>query len=197
MKTASRLFGRCFFLAFALFVAGLSAPRRVDACACCSEEGAHYTGTNKIASYEISLLDEMRFNSVAHLYGGSDVRLPEEYVLNGLLTGKVWKLTLQEGMTSGVLSLSRPSKMTRFTADIHDGRTSAGGGPLLYKEWRFEGSASGTGLFASADVAPTKYILVLQGRGNNSDNSEDFTNWRLQIKGKRETYAFYGEMAKS
>ena len=85
--------------------------------------------------------------------------------------------------------------MTSYTADIHDGQTSGGGGPLLYKEWRFEGRVTGTGLFRAGIVGPTKYLLVLQGRGNGCQDAGDFKHWRLQIKGRKAEYAFYGELA--
>jgi hypothetical protein len=74
--------------------------------------------------------------------------------------------------------------------------TSAGGGPLLYKEWRFEGRVSGTGFFGAGIVAPTRYLLVLQGRGNGCQDAADFTHWRLQVSGRRAHYAFYGELAR-
>ncbi|PWT83255.1 MAG: hypothetical protein C5B44_00905, partial [Acidobacteria bacterium] len=79
---------------------------------------------------------------------------------------------------------------------IHDGKVNGGGGPLLYKEWRFEGLVNGTGFFQPGIIAPTKYFLVLQGRGNGCDNAEDFTHWRLEITGKKAGYALYGELGK-
>jgi hypothetical protein len=83
------------------------------------------------------------------------------------------------------------------SADIHDGRTIGGDSrkPLLYKEWRFEGEVNGTGFFKAGIVAPTKYFLVLQSRGNNCDTAEDFTHWRLKITGNKADYAFYGELS--
>jgi hypothetical protein len=91
-----------------------------------------------------------------------------------------------------VITLRVPPKLTIFAADIHDGQTSGGGGPLLYKEWRFEGTASATGFFAKA---PARYTLILQGRGNRCDGSADFTHWRLAIEGKQADFAFFGELA--
>jgi hypothetical protein len=85
--------------------------------------------------------------------------------------------------------------MLSYKADIRDGQTSPGGGPLLYKEWRFEGQVSGTGLFRAGTTAPAKYFLVLQGRGNGCDNAEDFKHWLLRVNGTKAEYAFYGELA--
>lgn len=196
MTTRTWFSGKASLMALALLGGFLLAPDRADACACCAEPGAYRIGVSKPTASEIGLLEEMRFAQAGHLYAIHDTELPEDYTVSGMLSGKIWTLTLSEGMNMGRLNLSRPTKMVSYSADIHDGKTGGGGGPLLYKEWRFEGTASGTGFFKSSAIAPTKYFLVLQGRGNNCDNAEDFTNWRLEIKGRRETYSFYGEMAK-
>ena len=179
-------------------------PGRVWACACCSNEGAYHIGFGKPSAYELSLLEQVRFGGVAHLYlteadleeSAKGIAQPaESYSLTGLLAGNEWKLTFRDGDKSGTLNLPLPAKMLSYVSDIHDGQTSGGGGPLLYKEWRFEGQVNGTGLFRAGIVAPTKYFLVLQGRGNGCDNAEDFTYWRLKITGKRADYAFYGKLA--
>ena len=149
-------------------------------------------------------MKEMRFGGTAQLYlTEADMEeaikglahRAERYAVSGSLVGGAWKLTFRDGDKSGTLSLPLPAKMSSYAADIHDGRTSGGGGPLLYKEWRFEGPVSGTGLFRDGLVAPARYVLVLQGRGNGCDNSEDFTHWRLKVTGRKADYAFYGEMA--
>jgi hypothetical protein len=67
---------------------------------------------------------------------------------------------------------------------------------LLYKEWRLEGEIKGSGIFKNGMTAPAKYVLVLQGRGNGCDNAEDFGNWRLQVRGEKADYAFYGKLAR-
>jgi hypothetical protein len=94
------------------------------------------------------------------------------------------------------LDLPLPARLLSYQADIRDGQMSGAGGPLLYKEWRFEGQVKGTGFFQAGITAPTKYFLVLQGRGNACDMAEDFTHWRVAITGKKARYAFYGELAK-
>jgi hypothetical protein len=54
---------------------------------------------------------------------------------------------------------------------------------------------TGNGFFQSSIIKPTTYFLVLQGRGNNCDNAEDFTHWRLEITGRKADYAFFGELS--
>lgn len=179
-------------------------PGRVWACACCSNTGDYRIGFDKPAAHELSLMRQVRFGGTAYLFlteAGLEenakglARPAENYTLAGSLVGNAWRLTFRDGDQSGTLNLPLPAKMSSYAADIRDGQTSAGGGPLLYKEWRFEGRVSGTGFFRAGIVAPTGYLLVLQGRGNACDSAEDFTHWRLTINGRRAGYAFYGELA--
>ena len=199
MKARRRSLFSLAVLACLLFL-----PGRAWACACCSETGAYYVGSRKPAEYELGLLRQMRFGGTAYLFFGEAgpeehskglAHRAENYSVSGSLVGNAWRLSFREGGQSGTLSLPLPAKMTSYSADIHDGQTSGGGGPLLYKEWRFEGQVGGTGFFRAGIVAPTRYSLVLQGRGNGCDNAEDFTHWRLQISGRKADYAFYGELA--
>ena len=194
---------RFFYLLAAFVLFCLPAP--VLACACCSDPGAYRISFHEPSEYELSLLQEIRFGKTANLYEtDADIEedalglgsLPGLYSASGMLSSKVWKLALRNGTKSGTLSLPLPDKMLSYVADIRDGKISAGGGPLLYKEWRFEGQLSGTGLFKVNNVGPNKYFLVLQGRGNMCDNSGDFKNWRLEISGAGSRYAFYGRLAK-
>jgi hypothetical protein len=156
--------------------------------------------------FKLGEMKRIRFGTKADLWTGeADPEVAAQglahpadtYSLSGSLVGNVWKLTFGNGDESGALNLPLPAKMFRYAADIHDGRTIGGDSrkPLLYKEWRFEGEVNGTGFFKAGIVAPTKYFLVLQGRGNSCDNAEDFTHWRLKITGNKADYAFYGELS--
>lgn len=198
MKTVSR----AFFLSAALACA-LMLPAGALACACCSNEGDYRTESGRPSEYEMGLLGEIRFGGKANLYltemdmeesARGLAHAAESYAVSGLLVGGAWRLTFRDGNKTGTLSLPLPARMASYAADIRDGRTSPGGGPLLYKEWRFEGRAAGTGIFRAGVAAPTRYTLVLQGRGNACQNSGDFTHWRLEVKGPRAGYAFYGAL---
>jgi hypothetical protein len=188
----------------AVSAALLLLPARAWACACCSNEGDYYVSSGRPSDYELSIVRQIRFGRTASLYlteGEMEetarglAHRTERYTLAGSLVGGVWKLAFRDGNKTGTLSLPLPARMTSYTADIHDGQTSGGGGPLLYKEWRFEGRVSGTGFFQAGIVGPTKYLLVLQGRGNGCQDALDFKHWRLQISGRKAEYAFYGELA--
>ena len=85
---------------------------------------------------------------------------------------------------------------TSFGADLHDAPEGSAS-PILYKEWRFTGRASGGGFFKKGIAPGTKFYLILQGRGNYCLSSSDFRNWRLDITGPRASYAFYGSLGDS
>jgi hypothetical protein len=116
-------------------------------------------------------MQRMRLGTTAYLFlteaeksGKGLAHLAESYSLSGSLVGNVWKLTFRNGDESGALNLPLPAEMSKYAADIHDGRTIGGDSrkPLLYKEWHFEGEVNGTGFFKAGIVAPAKYFLVLQ-----------------------------------
>jgi hypothetical protein len=191
-----------FLLALSACV--LFAPGRALACACCSNTGDYRIAFDRPSGYERSLLEDVRFGGTAHLFlTEADVEesakglahRAESYALKGSLVGGAWRLEFRDGNKTGTLSLPLPAKMLSYAADVRDGRTSPGGGPLLYKEWRFEGTAAGTGLFRDGIAPRTKYFLVLQGRGNACQNAGDFTHWRLSVSGRKADYAFYGQLA--
>lgn len=193
---------RRYLFSLAVLASLLLLPGRAWACACCSNAGDYHNGFGRPDAFKINLMKEVRFGGTAQLYlteadqeesARGLAHGATSYSLSGSLVGNAWKLTFRDGNKSGTLSLPLPAKMSSYSADIHDGQTSGGGGPLLYKEWRFEGPVSGTGLFKSGIVGPTRYVLVLQGRGNGCDSAGDFKHWRLKVTGRKADYAFYGE----
>ena len=187
------------------------------ACACCAESGTYSIWTGKPDGYYLEVVEGFKFDDKAALFmseagfdsikGLSEI---ESYFdsdswtahqgkldLTGSYAAKMWKLNFKtKSGKSGTLNLPMPAQMLTFKTDIHDGKTSGGGGPLLYKEFRFKGNVqSGTGFFQKSIVKPTTYFLVFKGRGNGCDNSEDFTNWYLEIRGKNASYEFFGELS--
>ena len=151
----------------------------------------------------------MRFSGTAKLLTGSaeveesakGISNPlAEYILSGNLDKNSFKLNFRTGDNkTGTLLLPLPVKMLNYKVDTRSPGESTDREPgatvSLYKEWRFEGAASGTGFFKPGfTAAPARYFLVLQGRGNRCDNASDFTHWRLEIGGKKAGYAFYGKL---
>jgi hypothetical protein len=187
-------------------IAGLLlSPIAALACACCSNPGDYFSGSVDLDEHPLSELKRLRFARTALLFlteagieeDSVGIDQPKQnYVLQGAFAGNVWRLTFRSGANTGTLELPLPTKMWNHSADIHDGKLSAGGGPLLYKEWRLEGEIKGSGFFKNGMTAPARYVLVLQGRGNGCDSAEDFSNWRLQVHGEKADYAFYGKLTR-
>jgi hypothetical protein len=178
---------------------------RVSACACCSDDGEYRLDSRKPSDYQLGQLQEIRFGKKAYLIETMNVdeetKAPshqaDSYAVSAAFNGHLWKLVFSDGGASGTLTLPFPVKMWSYAVDTHDGQKSPGGGPMLYKEWRFEGQVTGTGIFKKGLIAPTKFFLVFQGRGNRCTDAGSFTHWRLEIIGRKARYAFYGELAEA
>ena len=180
-------------LALAVLLSALVAAPSAYACACCAEPNTWLQFTEPLQLREVN---RVQFGGLARVFqgaGGLDavdgIEDPSgSYGLAVKRTGRSWKLLLG---SAGSLSFTLPGRAEQYAVDVHDGKRSGGGGPLLYKELRLRGSATGSGDFSGG-----RYTLVLMGRGNVCLAAEDFTRWRLQVTGKRVSYALYGTLAK-
>ena len=198
-------------ISFLALVCMLGLSSATFACACCAEPGTYIVSTGKLAKYELDLLKEMKFGPAAEIYltaagfdnfkGMAEVvkefetTSASELGLVDAFTGSTWTLQfITGGERKGSLVLPRPTLSTERKIHIPD-NTSTAPDVTLYKEWIFNGTVrSGTGFFRRDIAQPTKYTLIFQGQGNNCDNAEDFKNWRLEIKGAKADYAFFGKM---
>lgn len=173
-------------------------------CACCAEPGEWFENRGKLESYEVAELRSVKFDQTAKLYttaaGFEGTKgLPAQYESFNLSDsfGRALNLTLTfkgERGETGSLVLALPQVATTFGADMHDSPEGSAG-PILYKEWRFNGTVRGSGMFRKSIVRGTRFHLILQGRGNNCLSSSDFRHWRLDITGPRADYAFYGALS--
>ena len=194
---------------WALFLVALvlcCAPSVSRGCACCSEEGQYQVDTGKPLDSQIAEMSHIEFGATAQLYLGpgdlldvKGIRDPSEsYVLTTSFDEqrRAWKLVFRDpNARSGMLTLPlKEARMSAARIDIHDGRKSAGGGPMLYKEWKFSGRATGDGVFLPALAKGAAYTLILQGGGNNCDGATDFTHWRLEVIGSRVDFTFVGKI---
>ena len=171
-------------------------PAQALACACCSDENEYGISFRRPTAHERVLLSDIKFGGSANRGGGTASDGQETFQMAGGMAGNAWKLNFRDGAKMGTLTLTSPMKMLSYVVDTHDGQTSPGGGPRLYKEWRFEGRANATGFLRDGSV-PTNYFLVFQGHGNRCDNAEDFSHWRLELKGPRTKYTLTGELARA
>lgn len=184
-------------IAMVLLTGLLALPVQVWACACCSDENEYRINFHKPGAHERDVLRDIKFGPKA---GRAESPASDEqatYSISGALAGNVWKLALRDGTKNGTLSLTLPPNMLSYAVDPHDGQKSPGGGPRLYKEWRFEGRATATGFLRTPNNSANGYFLVFQGWGNRCDNAEDFSHWRLELKGGRSRYALTGELARA
>jgi hypothetical protein len=181
------------FSAVAVLVAAPSA----FACACCAEPGTHYEQTAKLQPFELQELKRVRFGTAAKVALGAagfdavhGIKNPRaSYPVQVTQAGRTWTLSFG---SSGALAFTLPQKATSFLVDVHDGKMGGGGGPLLYKELRMTAPVHATGNFHGARIS-----FVLQGRGNDCLNGDDFKWWRLQISGGGADYAIYGALRRA
>ena len=185
---------------------------KVWACACCADKGAYSITTDKIDEYHLGLLKEMKFGKETTLFtsdAGVDWRdvkgLPKDYNddnyqagfdklrLDGGFSKKKWTLNFTDYKDrKGSLVLTLPAKMLKYAVDLEPDNQAPN--HTLYKEFRFEGIVKGIG-FLQPSIAPqTKFFLVFRGKGNACDNASDFNYWRVEIKGTKAGYAFWGKM---
>lgn len=192
----SAVIGVCFFLANSI---------EAFACACCAERGTYILSSQLLDTYQLGLLGEMKFGDSSKLFGmpgdfkgfpedlNKEETFNEDFKFGGSYSGNQWKLNFTDHKNrTGNLTLTKPAKYTTYLVDQHD---TEEGDPLLYKEWRFEGTAiKGTGIFQKGITPGTKFFLVFQGKGNMCDNAEDFSHWRVEVSGKTANYKFFGKM---
>lgn len=169
------------------------------ACACCANPGTYWITTRKPDQRDLHLLSEIKFKNAKIFRTDSDDDAKgldlkgEDFTVSGLLSGKSWKLDFKGAEnTSGVLNLTTPLSMVSFMVDTREKKE---GDPILYKEMRFKYRvASGTGIFKNGIAPGTEYFLVLQGHGNYCTDASSFTDWRIEVTGKKASYALYGEL---
>lgn len=193
----------------------LSLFQQAFACACCAEKGTYFSSTGAIDEYEREILSKMKYAPESSLYldaAGFEAvkglegfrRLSEssenwsefdEINLRASVGSNFWTMTFSLKDAAGALMLPFPAEREYYAADIHDGKDSSGGGPLLYKELRFRGKVgSASNMFSKGFKGGADYFLVFQGRGNGCNNVEDFTHWRLSVNGPNARYVFFGKL---
>lgn len=179
----------------------MSQPSTALACACCADPGYRVEGSLTLDVVKKQELERVRFAKTVSVYEGPGEDPikgispgSNEYSLSSASKGSVllWKLKGDGG--SGTLTLTLPSKIERFYADLHD--TPPNRETVLYKEWRLAAKLTGTGVFKAGIVKGTKATLILQGRGNHCDDAEMFTHWTLIVKGPKADYILYGALDK-
>ena len=185
----------------------LAAPGEALACACCTNQGQRYVDVETFDSGRREEVERLRFGNEARLYVGAGgietiqgIEDPAErydlaVTFDKTHPGKTSiSFTLANpGGRSGTLSLRLPQAISIFEVDPRDG-PDRGTGPVLYKEWKLTGEATGTGAFSATNGAKQSLTLILQGRGNSCTSAADFTHWTLVTEGPKGSYSLFGEL---
>ena len=166
-------------------------------CACCADDGEWYQRAERLTADMRKELNRVNFSEATNgMSGAEDAPFSEgKFELTRSNDLRHWQLKyVGDQGKNGSLSLPVPLRLVNFGADVHDGQQGGGGGPLLYKEWRFDGSATGTGVFKTWRGA--KFRLVFQGRGNHCTQAEDFKHWNLSVSHRSTSLSVYGAVVK-
>jgi hypothetical protein len=162
------------------------APAR---CACCTEPGTWSEVTRAITLEEYAEVGRLNFAAIATSPGGPGAGPPSQYRLVHHGRTRDWTLDLHgESGRGGTLKFTIPDRGTFFSTDVQDGKTTAGGGPLLYKELRVTGPNQGGGTFPRGT-----FRLVLQGRGGACPEAADFSSWILEVNAAGARVILFGK----
>jgi len=195
---------RALSLLIAATLGAVATPSVVHACACCSEPGQRLEQLAPLDSGLRDTLAQLEFAAIALLY--ADAGFPDSVsgVVDPASDGYrfqirqtdrriVFLLTSPAGKT-GHISLALPLNVMRLEVDprVFDS-LSAGGGPMLYKEWWLEDEVSLDGIFAAADKRGHAK-LILHGGGNSCTSAVDFTHWTLEVKSANTRFTLLGRL---
>ena len=184
-------------LSSARVATGDNAAARPMFCACCADDGEWYQRAERITADMRKEINRVKFSEATNgMSGAEDSPFSEgKFELTRSNDMRRWQLNYVGAQgKSGSLSLTIPLSLVNFGADVHDGQQGGGGGPLLYKEWRFDGSATGTGVFKT--WRSSRFRLVLQGRGNHCTQAEDFKHWNLSVNKGSTSLSLYGAVVR-
>ncbi|MFV0388893.1 MAG: hypothetical protein ACK5NT_09060 [Pyrinomonadaceae bacterium] len=193
MKTSILLSAALFLLLFSI---------SSYACACCAEAGYYKSNTKQITDEIRHELHRLKFSNASlyttsdfpdNIYGIDPIAINYDLIGGYIKQSFNFQLIDIEG-NEGTLELQTPATFTDYGADLHEKKTKKGE-IEVYKEWRFEGALKhSSGSFENASNAAAKYKLILQGRGNACTSADDFTRWRLEVKGASSDFALYGTL---
>ena len=109
-----------------------------------------------------------------------------------------WTLSFKdEKGNAGEIAIRLPREFEVFAADMTPGDNITGSGPELYKEIRFSGEMTGSGMFKMPQKGTPRATLIFHGRGNGCTFAEQFTHWTLIANGPEVRYSFFGKLKAS
>jgi len=191
-------------LALAGAALGAATVSQALACACCSSRGQRLVDTVPLSGDVLSELQQMSFAPKAQLFMGEadptafEGRVEDtqgRYTVSVSLTAgrMTFHFLDDETKRKGTLAFALPKTLTRFEIDPRS-TPDEGLGPLLYKEWRLTGPATGSGIFAPGMSKGPKMTLIYQGSGRGCTSAADFTDWTLVVHGRNDQYHLFGTL---
>lgn len=213
--------GRSHFFVTAGFGALVSAFAAADAfaCACCSAFGARRESTARMAPGEKAVFTDLKLAPKAWLYSGEGESVVEAtkgfarasndaYEVILTRDGPRWRLTMKDDKgATGSLAFRLPTRVGRFEVDTLVDSVAGEGGPTawdeaaqqrrdtkLYKEWRVDAPVFGEGLFTPGALRSARARLILHGYGNTCWSVDDFSRWRLEVRGQGVKFSLIGRL---
>ena len=170
-------------------------------CACCAEPGERSLYTSSIDDWILEDLGRLRPASTAHLFltacgfecVSGITNLQDTYTIDPDETLMPLQIGFTDGANGkGAITLQLPFEFEQFSVDVAPDPTVST--PTLFKEWRLQVTATGSGMFSGGLSTDTPAHLIFQGEGNACGQPEDFTHWRLDVKGPSAEFTLFGEL---
>lgn len=194
-----------FLLPALLMFVSFTSKKSPDFCACCGEKDQYIVSQDEVTDYQKEyLFAKLNFEkTVGHCYvmteditglgkGDNSAVYASFNSVDAQYKKNNWVFSFgtKDGK-KGSLILPLPDSVRASHIDIHEPQQK--GEIVLYKDLIFKNEVvAGTGIFSAGFSKPVFYKMVIQGRGNNCDNPEDFKHWRLDIEGENARYSFCG-----
>lgn len=163
----------------------------VCACACCADHGVYYRTLNPLGHYVRNELKKYKLRGfLDEDWSGTRglvlLKGDTNYIVNGVFDGKNsfhFFIYNQKNKLLGKILFKSKQKVEEFATD--HGEENKGLGVILYKEFRFDGTAYVTGEIANSIGKQLKAFLVMQGKGNFCLNSGDLNHFILKFSVKK------------
>jgi hypothetical protein len=194
---------RCLAVLCGTLAAIILGPADAHACACCTNSGQRHEAVEPLGSDKLDEIGRLRFASQAQLFtGDADPDMIKgitarwaQFDLRVETKKDRWIFTFRDkDGQSGTLTLALPWSISVFAVDTRRGEREGGSGPTLYREWKLNAPAAGTGILAAGTGKGQRIALVLQGHGNSCASASDFTHWTLAVSGAAARYHLFGTL---
>ncbi|MEM1307801.1 MAG: hypothetical protein AAGG99_09760 [Pseudomonadota bacterium] len=182
------------------------------ACACCAEPGQRveqFTSFDDRDAFQSEVIRSLALGGAATLYrdaadwdevirGLNNPDRSTAYRVALTRAAKSWTFAFEDKRAnSGRIAIRLPREFELFAADRTPGDSVGGSGPEFYKELRFSGVMTGSGMFITNGKGTARATVIFHGHGNGCTFAEQFTHWTLEAKGPGVQYRFYGRLRKT